>query len=239
MDSLNDSPSQRKRRPRNYGYADRIIHRILSFLGCPLWHDDQLHLSEWQALQQLEYLFNLTLTADAKNIALEKLKARKKGSSVHAEAADLPEPFNRLRNTDDEELQGAADADLIMHEVPGDDKTKRTVLPVTDKTVLLRLLNREEEVAQAKQLGQGRREALQCMREAADAYQTPAHSQTNATDPCAFGASQHAKQEALARHREILQQLRESFGEASTCEAETEDAKQTSRNEVGVENGVG
>ena len=46
--------------------STRKIHRILSFLGCPLWHDDQLHLSEWQALQQLEYLFNLTLTVDAK-----------------------------------------------------------------------------------------------------------------------------------------------------------------------------
>ena len=39
--------------PCNYGYAERIIHRILSFLGCPLWHDDQLHLSVWQALQHL------------------------------------------------------------------------------------------------------------------------------------------------------------------------------------------
>ena len=52
--------------PCNYGYAERIIHVILSFLGCPLWHDDQLHVSEWQALQQIEYLFNLTLTVDAK-----------------------------------------------------------------------------------------------------------------------------------------------------------------------------
>ena len=221
--------------PCNYGYADRIIHRILSFLGCPLWHDDQLHLSEWQALQQLEYLFNLTLTVDAKNIALEKLKAHKKGSSVHAEATDLPEPINRLRNTDDEELQGAADADLIMDELPQDEKTKGAVLPVTDKAALLRLLGREDEVAQARQPGQGRREALQCMREAADAYQTPEHSQTNAVDPSLFGASEHAKQEALARHREILQRLRESRENASTCEAETEDAKQTSWNEVGDE----
>ena len=221
--------------PCNYGYADRIIHRILSFLGCPLWHDDQLHLSEWQALQQLEYLFNLTLTVDAKNIALEKLKAHKKGSSVHAEAADLPEPMNRLRNTDDEELQGAEDAYLIMDEVPQDEKTKGAVLPVTDKTALIRLLAREDEVAQARQPGQGRREALQCMREAADAYQTPELSQTNAVDPSVFGASEHAKQEALARHREMLQRLRESRENASTCEAETEDAKQTSWNEVGVE----
>ena len=52
--------------PCNYGYAGIIIHGILSSLGCPLWHDDQLHLPEWQALQQIEYLFNLTLTVDAK-----------------------------------------------------------------------------------------------------------------------------------------------------------------------------
>ena len=221
--------------PCNYGYADRIIHRILSFLGCPLWHDDQLHLSEWQALQQLEYLFNLTLTVDAKNIALEKLKAHKKRSSVHAETTDLPEPINRLRNIDDEELQDAADADLIMDELPEDEKKKGAVLPVTDKSALLRLLTRKDEVAQARQPGQGRREDLQCMREAADAYQTPKHSQTIAVDPSVFGASEHAKQEALAHHREVLQRLRERRENASTCEAETEDAKQTSWNEVGVE----
>ena len=73
------------------------------------------------------------------------------------------------------------------------------------------------------------------MREAADAYQTPKHSQTIAVDPSVFGASEHAKQEALAHHREVLQRLRERRENASTCEAETEDAKQTSWNEVGVE----
>ena len=73
------------------------------------------------------------------------------------------------------------------------------------------------------------------MREAADAYQTPEHSQTHAVDPSVFDASEHAKQEALARHREILQRLRERREDASTCEAETEDAEQTSWNEVGVE----
>ena len=125
-------------------------------------------------------------------------------------------------------MQGAADADLILDELPQDEKTKGAVLPVTDKAALLRLLSREEEVAQARQPGQGRREALQCMREAADAYQTPEHSQTNATDPSAFGASEHAKQEALARHRDLLQRLREIRENASTCEAETQDAKQAS-----------
>ena len=122
-----------------------------------------------------------------------------------------------------------------MDELPQDERTKGAVLPVTDKTALLRLLAREEEVAQARRPGQGRREALQCMREAADAYQTPEHSQTNAVDPSAFGASEHVKQEALARHREKLQRLRESHEDASTCEAETKDGQQTSRNEAGVE----
>ena len=99
--------------PCNYGYAERIIHRILSLLGCPLWHDDQLHLSEWQALQQIEYLFNLTLTVDAKNIALERLKAHKKGALANAQAADLAEPSNKLRSRDDDELHAIADSELV------------------------------------------------------------------------------------------------------------------------------
>ena len=147
--------------------------------------------------------------------------------------------MNRPRNADDDELQGVADADLIMGELPQDDKTKGAVLPVTDKAALLRLLSREEQVAQARQPGQGRREALQCMREAADAYQTPEHSQTNATDPSVFGASEHTKQEALARHRDLLQRLRQMRENAFTCEAESQEARQTSRNEVGVEFGDG
>ena len=220
--------------PCNYGYAERIVHQILSFLGCPLWHEDQLHLAEWQALQQIEYLFNLTLSVDAKNIALEKLKAHKRGTNVHAEATDLPEPMNRPRNADDDELQDVADAHLVMDELPQDDKTKGVVLPVTDKAALLRLLSREVEVALARQPGQGRREALQCMREASDAYQTPEHSQTNATDPSVFGASEHRKQAALARHRQCLQKLREGSGDAPVGEIETEDAKQASSNEAGV-----
>ena len=109
------------------------------------------------------------------------------------------------------------------------------MLPVTDKSAVLRLLTRVDEVAQAKQPGQGAREDLQCMREAADAYKTPEHSQTNAEDPSLFGASEPKKHDALARHREIIQRLKQSRENAPTCEAETEDAKQPSRSEVGVE----
>ena len=75
--------------PCNYGYPERMVASILCFVGesgvrehpsgRPLWHEDQLHLAEWQALQQIEYLFNLTLAVDAKNIAIEQLKAYKKG----------------------------------------------------------------------------------------------------------------------------------------------------------------
>ena len=52
--------------------------------------------------------------------------------------------------------------------------------------------------------------------------------------PSVFGASEHTKQEALARHRDLLQRRRESLENASTSEPGLE-GKQTSRNEVGVE----
>ena len=73
------------------------------------------------------------------------------------------------------------------------------------------------------------------MREAADAYGTPIHSQTSATDPSACGASEQEKNESLAHHRELLQKLRESTEKAPTCETEAGDALQSSSNEVGVE----
>ena len=72
------------------------------------------------------------------------------------------------------------------------------------------------------------------MREAPDAYETPQHSQTNATDPSAFGASEHDKKESLAHHRDLLQKLRESHQNAPTCETQPGDAMQSSSNEVGV-----
>ena len=43
-----------------------MVHQILLLLdgessredirGIPIWHDEQLHLAEWQVLQQLDYL---------------------------------------------------------------------------------------------------------------------------------------------------------------------------------------
>ena len=116
--------------------------------------------------------------------------------------------MNTLRNFDDEECQALADHDLIIDELPEKENRNGVALPVTDKAALMRLLGREEEVAQARKPGQGRREVLQCMREAADAYQTPEHSQTNATDPSVYGAAEQRKQLALALRRDYLQRLR-------------------------------
>ena len=53
------------------------------------------------------------------------------------------------------------------------------------------MLSRDEEVAQARKPGQGRRETVHCMREATEGYATPQHTHTNATDPSSFGAAEH------------------------------------------------
>ena len=231
--------------PCNYGYPERMVHSILCFVGgrgatehaggIPIWHDDQMHLAEWQALQQLDYLFNLTLAVDAKSMAIETLKMHKKGASAQAEARDMSEPTNKLPAADDSELHAVADFAPVLDEPLQDENTRGAVLPVTDKAALLRLLTREEEVAQARQLGQGRREALQCMKEAADVYGRPEHLRTHATDPSAFGASEHDKSTSLARHRDLLQKLREAAEKGPTCETESGDTMQTPSNEVGVE----
>jgi hypothetical protein len=222
--------------PCNYGYPERMVNEIIRLVGrgSPLWHDHQLHLAEWQALQQLEYLFNLTLTVDAKNIALEKLKAHKKGTSVNAEAAALSESVNKLQCADDDELQAMIDVEPVLDEIPEEEKTKGVVLPITDKAALIRLLTRVDEIGKAKQPGQGRREALQCMREAADAYATPEHTCTYTTDTSAFGASEHEKNEALTRHRALLQELREKDQQSLTSPNAMEDAPQPTTNEVAV-----
>jgi hypothetical protein len=50
---------------------ERAVDLIWLFAGVPsLWHPEQLHLAEWQALQQLEFIFNVTLSVDGKNMAL-------------------------------------------------------------------------------------------------------------------------------------------------------------------------
>ena len=140
--------------PCNYGYTERMVHQILQLLGgasspgdlrvMPIWHDEQLHLAEWQALQQLDYLFNLTLAVDAKNLAIEKMKAHKK-------KAPSAEPFDyvhTLHAADADEFAAIAEHAAAMVEVQMEpDVPNGVVLPRTDKAFLLRLLNREDEAA--------------------------------------------------------------------------------------------
>ena len=91
--------------------------------------------------------------------------------------------------------------------------------PVTDKAYLLRLLTREDEVAQAKQPGQGRREAIQCMRQAAEVFGSMEPWQANHAEPSAFGAAEHERQAALAWHRSILETLRQQEEQAGAKES--------------------
>ena len=86
-----------------------MIHQILFLLGeKSFWHEDKLHLAEWQALQQIEYLFNVTLTIDGKSTALVKWKAHKERSFCQCEVTDVSDSMNKLQSADDDELHAFA-----------------------------------------------------------------------------------------------------------------------------------
>ena len=191
--------------PCVFGYPERLVHAILGFLGQPLlWHAEQLHLAEWQALQQLEFLLNLTANVDGKNDALDKLKAQKGGARAAAELI-TGEPLNPLPGHAVEEFDAEADDDRI----PPDEPVGGAVVPVTDQQQILRLLGRDDEVALARRRGQGNREGAQNMREAADAFGAPGHPRSQGRDPSLFGAAEHDKASALARHHASRDALRE------------------------------
>ena len=205
--------------PCNFGYPERMVHDILELLSVPSWHDEQLHLAEWQALQQAEYLVNLGFAVDAKNLAIEMLKAQKKKGA----GAEPFEPTKSLRAADDDELAAIAGN---YDEVPMEaDVPDGFVLPpVTDKGFLLRLLTREDEVLQAKQPGQGRREAMQCMRQAAEVFGSMELWQASHAEPSAFGAAEHERQAALARHRSILETIRQQEDSPTILEEGTKES---------------
>ena len=229
--------------PCTYGYPERMVHQILLFASgasarsdiraMPLWHDEQLHLAEWQALQQMEYIFNLTLAVDAKNLAVEKLKAQKK-------TAAAAEPFDFIKSihaTDDDHLGTLVDHDDAMADIPMEaDVPDGFVAPtVTDKAFLLRLLNREDEVAQAKQPGQGRREALQCMRQAADFFGSMTPWQPHREELSAFGAAEDKRQAALAQHRALLERLRQQDNPTESTDNAEKPASDRAQPEESVE----
>ena len=229
--------------PCVYGYPERMVQAILGYVGTslrddcvclrgiPPWHMEQLHVAEWQALQQLEFLFNLTLSVDAKNMALEKLKVHKGSTLTDAEAFETMK--NPLNTCGDEDPGPVADDDLIP---PDEPVVKGALLPpITDQNVLLAVLGRSEEVALARQPGQGRREALQNMREIADAFGSPKHLQTNGHDPSVFGAAEHEKKTALARHKACLEMLRAQQEKPPHMQDATDEATGTVIQEADVE----
>ena len=59
-------------------------------------------------MQQIEYLFNLTLTVDAKKHRPEEVE-----TLVNAEVTDLAEPMNKLGSGGDDELHAIADSELV------------------------------------------------------------------------------------------------------------------------------
>ena len=193
--------------PCTYGYPERVISLILNCdsLDMDIWHAEQLSLAEFQALQQFEFLFNLTLSTDAKNLAVEKLKAHKKSSAAEGEATLEHEPVQMLNAG--EEL-----ADIVgdLEPLPPLEEVVEgaTLEPVTDEATILRLLQRTEMVELARRPGQGRREGAQNMREASDAFGVPQHLRADGREVSKFGASEHDRQAALAQHRECLERLR-------------------------------
>ena len=93
------------------------------------------------------------------------------------------------------------------------------------------MLNREDEVALAKQPGQGRREAEQCMRQAADIFGTMGTWQPSRSEPSAFGAAEHERQAVLAQHRALLQRLRQEDDPAITTGTTNEETLEDTRDE--------
>ena len=64
---------------------------------------------DWQAMKQLEWLFNLSLSVDAKSTALEKAAKHKKSSSFEAEPHD--ERLDDLCYVEVEDVGGVANDD--------------------------------------------------------------------------------------------------------------------------------
>ena len=109
------------------------------------------------------------------------------------------QPVRRIRAADDDELEAVAAYDSVEDDILEEPDTRGAMQHVTDKAFLLRLLSREDEVVQAKLPGQGRREALQCMKQAAEYFGSPAIWHPTDTEISAFGASERDKDEALGR----------------------------------------
>ena len=102
------------------------------------------------SLSFCEFLFNVTLNTDAKNLAVEKLKAHKKSSAAEGEATVEHEPVQMLE-------AGEEVADIVddLGPLPSLEEVIEgaTLEPVTDEATLLRLLQRTEMVELARRPG--------------------------------------------------------------------------------------
>ena len=113
---------------------------VVMFVGAPVWHEEQLHLAEWQALQELEFLFNLSMNVDAKNLALEKMKEHKRSAHAKAEVigADAPSFLD-----ESEDVDVAGDCDMLP---PAEEVVSGLLVPpLTDDITLMSLLQRNTE----------------------------------------------------------------------------------------------
>jgi len=201
--SASSLPSQR-------ACLERPVDLIWQFTGMrSLWHPEQLHLAEWQALQQLEFIFNVTLSADGKNIAIAKLAKHKNLSRIDAEMSMEPVrgPARNAFETDD--VGGVCDDDDLPVELVAN---TGLLPPSLSEAEALACLRRDEEVQLAMQQGQGRREGIQNMRQVDVAFggllrelQFDIEARTGSR----YGGAQHSLQTAIEDQKAQLARLRE------------------------------
>ena len=158
---------------------ERAVDLILQMSGVPsLWHPDQLHLAEWQALQQLEFIFNATFSVDGKNMALAKLAKHKGLSRIDAEVGLEPcrDATMNIVQVDDD--GGVCDEDDVPEEKV---LSSGLLAPILSEEEVMAFLCRRAEIQLANQPGQGRREGLQNMRQV-DVQNSEIRSKRPSTD---------------------------------------------------------
>ena len=190
--------------------VERPVDLILQLTGIPsLWHPDQLHLAEWQAMQQLEFIFNVTLSVDAKNMALAKLAKHKGLSLIDAEMSLEPARDPTSNSFEMEDVGGLGDEDDVAEERV---ETTGLLPPSFSETEIIAFLWRVEEVQLAKQPGQGRREGLQNMRQVDAAFGESLRQLQFVPEPLAcsrYGAAEHTLQAAIENQKTQLASLRD------------------------------
>jgi hypothetical protein len=158
---------------------------------------------------QLEFIFNVTLSVDAKNMALAKLAKHKGLSLIDAEMSLEPARDPTTKSFEMEDVGGLGDEDDVAEERV---ETSGLLPPSFSETELIAFLWRVEEVQLAKQPGQGRREGLQNMRQVDAAFGESLRQLQFDPEPRAcsrYGAAEHTLQAAIENQKTKLASLRE------------------------------